>query len=275
MGASKNLQHPITHPSEGPHWLRILAGELAFRLQEAREENPGLWPKTLVLHVRQGDIFLKLYHPCHLTSNSAYDTTRSKQAPFPFTRAASMDFICKAAEKLWVELVGTSAEYDKSKAKGLATAMKITNVFLGFSGVETMAAGQRRIEGFFSGDSRQGKRKAGVGEDAVCSGGPGKRRHTDGCGGSSDLELSPGTSLSFRCPRCNRQIRRAIVDVDEKEAALNALKMEHDDFHYAQDLAREGDGNVSLVSKEGKIRKKAKTEAKGIARFFSPMSSKR
>lgn len=60
MGASKNLQHPIAHPSEGPHWLRILAGELAFRLQEAREETPGLWPKTLVLHVRQGDAFCKL-----------------------------------------------------------------------------------------------------------------------------------------------------------------------------------------------------------------------
>ena len=57
MGASKNLQRPVTHPSEGTHWLRILAGELAFRLQEAREENPGLWPRTLVLHVNEGGFF--------------------------------------------------------------------------------------------------------------------------------------------------------------------------------------------------------------------------
>lgn len=52
MAASKNLPHPIAHPSEGRQWLRILSGELAFRLHEGRQENPSMWPKTMVLHVR-------------------------------------------------------------------------------------------------------------------------------------------------------------------------------------------------------------------------------
>ncbi len=36
MMASKNLPRPITNSSEGPHWLRVLAAELALRLNELR-----------------------------------------------------------------------------------------------------------------------------------------------------------------------------------------------------------------------------------------------
>jgi hypothetical protein len=52
MMASKNLPRPITKLSEGPHWLRVLAAELALRLNEAREADPSMWPKTIVLHAR-------------------------------------------------------------------------------------------------------------------------------------------------------------------------------------------------------------------------------
>lgn len=54
MLASKNLPQPITKASEGHHWIRVLAAELALRLKDARELNPNLWPKTLVLHARKG-----------------------------------------------------------------------------------------------------------------------------------------------------------------------------------------------------------------------------
>lgn len=53
MMASKNLPHPITTVAEGPHWLRVLAAELALRLNEARTEH-DVWPKTIVLHIRHG-----------------------------------------------------------------------------------------------------------------------------------------------------------------------------------------------------------------------------
>lgn len=56
MLASKNLPKPITNASEGFHWIRVLAAELALRLNDARKFNPNLWPKTLVLHARKGKL---------------------------------------------------------------------------------------------------------------------------------------------------------------------------------------------------------------------------
>jgi DNA polymerase eta len=276
MGASKNLQHPIKHPSEGPHWLRILAGELAFRLLEAREDNPGLWPKRLVLHVRQCTSVL-IVHGCICTQQSyaklAYDTSRSKQAPFPFTRTVTTDFICKVAEKLWTELVGTSAEYDKNKAKGTVTGMKITNVFLAFTGVEVVSIGQQTIEGFFPGADGAGKRKAEDGSPARKEGA--KKRKGNGYGDDNDaLDLD---DLSFRCSRCGKQVRRDADGMIDREEALGVLKMEHEDFHFAQDLAREGEGSGGGThsSTNTQKKKKKKAEPKGIAKFFTPTNSKK
>lgn len=191
-----------------------------------------------------------------------------------------MDFICKAAEKLWVELVGTNAEYDKHKANGKVTGMKITNIFLGFSGVETMAVGQRSIEGFFSGNDRPQKRKAADASEVVRAEGSKRRQSPVGSSvadGPVRLGMTSETCLSFWCTRCVKEVRRPISDVDDQEVALSALKMEHEDFHFAQDLARENDGTANPVSNEkGKRRKKKElTEAKGIAKFFLPVSSKR
>src|SRR5260370_38094311 len=54
MLASKNLPKPITKPAEGHHWIRVLAAELALRLNDARQMSPNLWPKTLVLQAKKG-----------------------------------------------------------------------------------------------------------------------------------------------------------------------------------------------------------------------------
>ena len=54
MLASKNLPKAITKPSEGRHWIRVLAAELALRLNDARRLSPNLWPKSVVLHARRG-----------------------------------------------------------------------------------------------------------------------------------------------------------------------------------------------------------------------------
>jgi DNA polymerase eta len=52
MLASKNLSPAVTKLSEGYQWIRVLASELALRLNDARETTPNLWPKTLVLNAR-------------------------------------------------------------------------------------------------------------------------------------------------------------------------------------------------------------------------------
>lgn len=57
MLASKNTRPAITTPQQGMHWLGVLGGELNVRLRDAREINPGLWPKTMVLGTRTGMSF--------------------------------------------------------------------------------------------------------------------------------------------------------------------------------------------------------------------------
>lgn len=56
MLASKNITPIITTREAGYHWLSVLAGELFVRLRDAREITEGLWPKSLVLGTRQGEI---------------------------------------------------------------------------------------------------------------------------------------------------------------------------------------------------------------------------
>ncbi|KAH8991346.1 DNA/RNA polymerase [Lactarius hatsudake] len=137
MMASKNLPHPINKFSEGPHWLRVLAAELALRINEAREADQSIWPKTIVLHARPRN-----------------EASRSKQTPFPFARTVTVDTIAGFAERLWKDLVGSGNKQDGS------LPYSITHVALGFSGVEPGEAGQQSIEGFFQpGDAPPADRK--------------------------------------------------------------------------------------------------------------------
>ena len=55
MLAAKNLPKLITNASEGYHWIRVLAAELALRLNDARKASPNLWPKTIVVNARKGN----------------------------------------------------------------------------------------------------------------------------------------------------------------------------------------------------------------------------
>ena len=126
MLAAKNLPKPITKASEGPHWIRMLAAELAIRLKEARAQKPGLWPKTINLSVSQG-----------------WSNRRSRQQPFPSPRPVFVDLVVQQGEKLWKELVDGDMLWDGKKG------MKITNMGLSFTGISWTEDGQRGIEGFF------------------------------------------------------------------------------------------------------------------------------
>lgn len=57
MLASKNLKAPVTKVEDGPRWIRVLAAELHLRIQEARKESAGLWPKTLVSLIKLSDVY--------------------------------------------------------------------------------------------------------------------------------------------------------------------------------------------------------------------------
>ncbi len=122
MLASKNLPKPITKPSEGHHWIRVLAAELALRLNDAREMSPNLWPKTLVLHARKGEVIRTVNSDSMIKVLTGYQSGRSKQTAFPFTRDLTVDTIALAGDKLWNELVGNS------------TALKVTQCAIGIHG---------------------------------------------------------------------------------------------------------------------------------------------
>ncbi|KAJ8589533.1 DNA/RNA polymerase [Rhizopogon salebrosus TDB-379] len=238
MLASKNLPKPITQSSDGHQWIRVLAAELALRLNDARESMPTLWPKTIVLHARKG-----------------YETSRSKQATFPFVQPVTVDVIATAADKLWKELTGD------------AKIIHVTSVQLAFTGLEKAEMGQKSIEGFFKARDTQKptslKRRR---EEDVLSG--------SGEDSNAAFKLSDAEAVSFQCPRCLEVIslQEDQVTGDSAEVArrLAALRLEHNDFHFAQDLAHSNDAPVPHPrnsSSRGGTRRKV--EPKGIAKFFT------
>ncbi|KAF9470913.1 DNA/RNA polymerase [Pholiota conissans] len=241
MLASKNLPKPITKASEGYHWIRVLAAELALRLRDAREMSPNLWPKTLVLHARKG-----------------YQAGRSKQAPFPFTRDLTVDIIALAGDKLWKELVGNN------------TTLNVTSVQLAFTGIDVAEAGQSSIEGFLKPVSSK-KRPRDSPEVNIDShhGGPNSDKTHPNNDNSS--------KFSYICSRCGMDIAVPTTeDSNDHDDIFTKAKMEHDDFHFAQDLAHDSQPKkiVATSSKaaisESKPTKKRKSPPgpKGIEKFF-------
>src|ERR1700735_4339343 len=77
-----------------------------------------------------------LTRSCNLFFHSGYESGRSKQTVFPFTKEVTVDSIASAGDKLWKDLVGNS------------TTLNVTNVQLAFTGIDVAEAGQRSIEGF-------------------------------------------------------------------------------------------------------------------------------
>ncbi|GAA5864259.1 hypothetical protein JCM3774_001272 [Rhodotorula dairenensis] len=131
MLSSKNFRPYINKYGEVMHWMGILATELHLRLNDAREETPGLWPKTITF-----------------THRSPQFVIRSHQAPFPFTSNLSRAYILKAGEKLFRTAIGAGQATERVTDQ---TAIgPYSNLQLSFSGLEKLEGGQRGIEGFFT-----------------------------------------------------------------------------------------------------------------------------
>lgn len=130
--------------------------------------------------------------------------------------------------------------------------IKVNYISLGFHGLDDQGRGQQNIDNFLGGS---------------------KKRPRD-LDAEEQENISKGKSvdvMGFSCPKCRKTISlplgASFEDEDEKDVALVALRAEHDDFHFAQDLARQDhDGqNISPPKK-----KKKGSEARGIAKFFKP-----
>jgi DNA polymerase eta len=153
--------------------------------------------------------------------------------------------VAAAADKLWKEVVGT----DDSKP------MKVTSIYLTFSGIQTADPGQQGIEGFFKPPSKR-KRESGAKEDGA-------------------------DETTYVCPRCKRELSLPANAPEGTDLKLvhAKVKQEHDDYHFAQDLAK---GSVQRPTpkseapptKKSKKGTSSKSTKEGIARFFTKPSSK-
>ncbi|KIK62517.1 hypothetical protein GYMLUDRAFT_223745 [Collybiopsis luxurians FD-317 M1] len=260
MMAAKALHRPITQVSDGPHWIRVLSGELALRLNDARKERPSLWPKTLTIHGGS-------------RSNTANGwSSRSKQAPFPFIKEVTIDVIAAAGEKLWRELVGTGTG-----------PIKINHIALAFTGIEAADDNQQSIDSFFANPS--GLKRLREEEHDFSQTRPESPTRPRQCSPPSGQGPT-----SFTCPQCHKTFSlppktlSLIVDAEDRAQALEALKNEHDDFHFAQSVAREVEPEVKIDGADRtRVKPSSKTNAKpssskkpkkgheseGIEKFFS------
>ena len=138
----------------------------------------------------------------------------------------TVDTIAAAGDKLWKELIGTNV------------ATKVNHLSLGFTGLESSEVGQRSIVGFLKAGqaSKRPRDESGsnIDDDSYT---PLESRDSD----VTRVDLSEGDhTLSFTCDRCAKTFSPdSPLSGLEAEAALAVLRQEHDDFHFAQDLAKE------------------------------------
>ena len=183
-----------------------------------------------------------------------------------------IDAVAAAGDKLWKELVGPL-----NSTKPLST--KITHVCLSFHGVEAGEVNQRGIEGFLSKtpDSPSKRKREATSDDEEVADIAAKPSHGV-LGPKEDTDY-------FICDRCKKRIplpQELIaggslgLDEDIRKDALDSLRTEHQDFHFAQDLSRmlsddENSSTKSIVVRPKKKRKQkyGGDEGRGIERFFT------
>jgi hypothetical protein len=212
------------------------------------------------------------------------DPHKSRQYPFPYTRSFSVETIVALAQKLWREIT-----------VGKQPLAKIHNISLSFHGLASAGTGQKLIEGFFA--SSEGG-SARPDESSSKKRPPAFADDEDEVESEEGVDTAHDMRQSFVCDKCSKRISLPSPSPDQWESetdverALELLKMEHADYHFARELAQqvsEGDDDAADVqtTPSKPPRKKKKTtalkqsqssssrqkEAQGIARYFEASSS--
>lgn len=208
------------------------------------------------MHAKVCDLFCTTT-PYSDGGEQGYEAFRSKQAAFPFIKEANVDVIALAGNKLWKELTRD------------VTSIQVTNVQLAFTGFEATESGQQSIDGFFKTDPGQRSLKRHRSENA----GP-----SDQVSSETDVRVSGEgqARTSFVCDHCRNQITLQDIQVgwsdEQQRNALAVLRQEHEDFHFAQNLANglltspsiKPDSLPRQVSKRSR-----EVEPRGIAKYFT------
>lgn len=170
--------------------------------------------------------------------------------------------VLRSGEKLWKELTA-----------GGSPSYKIHNLALSFSGLGSLESGQQGIEGFFAKPDSEStsdslarvKRKRNEPNEII-------ELDDDG-----EVLFIPSPPVYFECDRCRKRITGSTgSSKDDRSITLERLKMEHEDFHFAEQLSRqredEEEGSSGGRSHRSPIKKKKKKDIKGIAKYFEPRS---
>jgi len=164
--------------------------------------------------------------------------------------------IASAGDKLWKELVGNGAK------------MNISHIALGFTGIDVAEAGQQSIENFL----KSGNHDKRLREMDGFENGPVGQADSSLVIESTTQDLP---SITYTCPKCGKKLTVFLdSDVMEDSDPLKMVRMEHEDFHFAQELAKDPERASKprdRSPKKGTTHKSAKRrriEPKGIERFF-------
>ncbi|POW16662.1 hypothetical protein PSTT_01109 [Puccinia striiformis] len=125
MMSSKNFR---------PSIILGIKEDLFARLSEARIVTPGIWPKSIVMHKRDGT-----------------HTSYAKQISFPYTSKLTDEYIYMYGQKLLQEFSikdqGQGSTNSRSSGYKLGA---ITSLALAFQSLDRIEVGQRGIQGFFA-----------------------------------------------------------------------------------------------------------------------------
>lgn len=170
-----------------------------------------------------------------------------------------MDTIALIGDKLWKDLVGNNG------------TLNVTALQLAFTGINVAEAGQRSIEVFLKPASTKRSRdeaNASANNEAAAS------FDRDGDDPNDPLLLDDRIH-PYTCSRCGKIFQHSSTNqsLDDQETELAKAKMEHSDYHFAQDLTAESPSVISsskpaTSNLKTSKRPKRSTEPKGIEKFF-------
>ena len=290
MLASKNVLPAMTDISHGATVVKLLAGELALRLREARELSPHLWAKTLVLSWRIGFGY-------------GVNNVRSKQCGFPrlnvpdealgkspeelevIQHQTLENLIAKLGQRMW-EVAAKGIWGTKLHGRGgriqITTVSLIHGLFdrhwlkrlqlaMAFTGVQRQEEGQKGIEAFL----RVGKPEE---EDTVTllpDEEDKELEHEDKGSSAALLDINSSTTeiideeakdvletemdvraQPWKCPRCQEWLDVEADLVDDHRIVLDRRKQEHEDLHAAMDLQASFDTIPSARPTESTAKRK-------------------
>ena len=224
MLSSKNFRPGIPSTEKGLYWVSVMASELCRRLREEQEEEPSLFPRTLLLK------YTLLGAP----------SPRSFQMPLGYAPADQLlAAVERAGAKLWNDSVGVLM----SRA-GRPGEVLVINLLLGFTGIERSTDGQRRLDAFFSAGRKRNAEEQRDPRKRAASGNAAEERGMDHRAAAPPSTDTPAgnavpaddtATVDWSCAQCTHRLSIPVITGDESGAhtLLEQLRTEHMDWHMA------------------------------------------